>query len=82
GDRITGVAQGPAEFLDLTGWRLDDAVSKIKGPKGTKVRLRIIPVGMELSAKPRIIELTRDRVVLEDQSAKKKVKTITENGKQ
>ncbi|WP_239494899.1 carboxy terminal-processing peptidase [Pedobacter yulinensis] len=82
GDRIIGVAQGQTEFLDLTGWRLDEAVSKIKGPKGTKVRLKIIPVGMELSAKPRIIELTRDRVVLEDQSAKKKVKTVTENGKQ
>lgn len=80
GDRIVGVAQGSGEFEDIIGWRIDNSVSKIKGPKGTKVRLKIIPVGRELSSKPVIIELTRERIVMEDQSAKKSVKTIQSEG--
>ncbi len=82
GDRIVGVAQGDGEFVDLIGWRLDDAVSKIKGPKGTKVRLKIIPVGKDLASKPVILELIREKIVLQDQSAKKKIKTVTTSGKE
>ncbi|TCD03325.1 tail-specific protease [Pedobacter psychroterrae] len=81
GDRIIGVAQGAGEFEDIVGWRIENSVSKIKGPKGTKVRLKIIPVGQEMSAKPVIIELVRERIVMEDQSAQKKVRTISSNGK-
>lgn len=81
GDRIIAVAQGDGEFVDVVGWRLDNTVSKIKGPKGTKVRLKVIPVGKEMSSKPVIIELVRDKIVLEETSAKKKVKTINSNGK-
>ena len=81
GDRIIGIAQGSAEFEDITGWRIDNAVAKIKGPKGTKVRLKVIPVGKDMSAKPVIIELIRDKVVMEESSAKKEVKTIQSNGK-
>jgi len=80
GDRIIGVAQGDGEFEDIIGWRIESSVAKIKGPKGTKVRLKIIPAGQEMSAKPVIIELTREKIVMEDQSAKKKVKTIQSNG--
>ena len=81
GDRIIGVAQGSGEFEDIIGWRIENSVSKIKGPKGTKVRLKIIPVGQDMSAKPVIIELLRERIVMEDQSAKKKVRTVTSEGK-
>ncbi|WP_316810392.1 carboxy terminal-processing peptidase [Pedobacter heparinus] len=81
GDRIIGVAQGDAEFEDIIGWRIESSVAKIKGPKGTKVRLKIIPVGMEMSSKPVIIELVREKIVMEDQSAKKKIQTIQSNGK-
>lgn len=81
GDRIIGIAQGAGDFEDIVGWRIDAAVAKIKGPKGTKVRLKIIPVGKEMSSKPVIIELTRAKIVMEDQSAKKTVKTIQSNGK-
>ncbi len=81
-DRIVGVAQGKnGEFVDVVGWRIDLTVSKIKGPKGTIVRLKVIPAGQELSAAPKIIELVRDKVVLEDQSAKKSVKNVTSDGK-
>ncbi len=82
GDRIVGVAQGiNGEFEDIIGWRIDNAVSKIKGPKGTTVKLKIIPVGQELSSKPVIITLVREKVNLVDQSAKKTVKTIISDGK-
>ncbi|WP_229676821.1 carboxy terminal-processing peptidase [Pedobacter psychrotolerans] len=81
GDRVIAVAQGNEDFVDIVGWRLDATVSKIKGPKGTKVRLKVIPVGKEMSSKPVIIEMMREKVILEDQSAKKKVKTINSNGK-
>lgn len=81
GDRIVAVAQGNGEFEDIIGWRIENSVAKIKGPKGTKVRLKIISVGQELSAKPVIIELVREKIVMEDQSAKKKVRTIQSNGK-
>ncbi|MGB4775113.1 MAG: S41 family peptidase, partial [Daejeonella sp.] len=81
-DRIIAVAQGKdGEFVDVIGWRLDVTVTKIKGPKGTIVRLKIIPAGQELSSKPKIVELMRDKVILEDQSAKKTIKTVTQNGK-
>jgi len=81
GDRIIGVAQATGDFEDIIGWRIESSVAKIKGPKGTKVRLKIIPVGHEMSSKPVIIELMRDKIVMEDQSAKKEVKTIQSNGK-
>ena len=81
-DKIIAVAQGKdGEFVDVIGWRLDITVTKIKGPKGTVVRLKIIPAGQELTSKPKIIELVRDKVILADQSARKIIKTVTQNGK-
>jgi carboxyl-terminal processing protease len=81
GDRIVAVAQATGDFEDITGWRIESAVAKIKGPKGTKVRLKIIPVGHDMSAKPVTIELVREKIVMEDQSAQKSVKTIQSDGK-
>lgn len=81
GDRIIAVAQGDGEFVDVIGWRLDVTVTKIKGPKGTTVRLKIIPAGQEMASTPKIVTLVRDKVILEDQSAKKITKTVTSGGK-
>lgn len=82
GDKIIAVAQGAdGEFEDIIGWRIDNAVSKIKGPKGTTVRLKVIPVGQELSSKPQIVTLVREKIILADQSAKKVVKTVESDGK-
>ncbi|WP_316741405.1 carboxy terminal-processing peptidase [Pedobacter antarcticus] len=80
GDRIVAVAQATGDFEDIIGWRIESSVAKIKGPKGTKVRLKIIPVGQDMSSKPVIIELTREKIIMEDQSAKKEVKTIQSDG--
>src|SRR5690606_12048733 len=44
GDRIVGVGQGDeGEFEDVVGWRIDEVVALIRGPKGTTVRLKIVP---------------------------------------
>ncbi|MBE8714146.1 carboxy terminal-processing peptidase [Sphingobacterium hungaricum] len=76
-DKIIAVAQGEkGEFEDIVGWRIDAAVGKIKGPKGTIVRLKIIPSGQELTAQPKIVTLTRDKIVIEEESAKRETKTI------
>ncbi|SEK22118.1 carboxy terminal-processing peptidase [Parapedobacter koreensis] len=76
-DRIIGVAQGEdGEFEDIIGWKLDHAVAKIKGPKGTVVRLKVVPAGQELTTEPKIVSLTRDRVVIEDESAKREIKEV------
>jgi carboxyl-terminal processing protease len=43
-DRIIAVGQGEnGELIDVEGWRLDDVVNLIRGPKGTVVRLKVIP---------------------------------------
>jgi carboxyl-terminal processing protease len=82
GDKIIAVAQGVnGEFEDVVGWRIDNTVAKIKGPKGTTVKLKIIPAGQELSSKPVIVTIMRDKVILADQSAKKKVKTLKSGDK-
>ncbi len=81
-DRIVAVAQGNGEFDDIIGWRLDAAVAKIKGKKGTVVRLKILPAGAELSTAPKIVTLTREKIVLEEESAKREIKVIKgEDGK-
>lgn len=76
-DRIVGVAQGEdGEFESIIGWKLDNAVSKIKGPKGTVVRLKIIPAGEELTAESKIVSLTREKIVIEEESAKREIKEV------
>lgn len=68
GDKIVGVGQGDkGEIEDVIGWRLDDVVDKIKGKKGSKVRLEIEP---EKGDKTKIITLIRDKVRIEDSAAK------------
>ncbi len=61
-------------MVDVIGWRLDDVVALIKGPKGSKVRLEILPAGK--GTKTRIITLTRERIRLEDRAVKMSVKTV------
>ncbi|MXN88682.1 carboxy terminal-processing peptidase [Pasteurella canis] len=73
GDRIIGVGQATGEIEDVVGWRLEDIVDKIKGKKGTKVRLEIEP---EKGGKSKVITLTRDKVRIEDQAAKLTVSKV------
>jgi carboxyl-terminal processing protease len=71
-DRIIGVAQGKEDFVDVIGWRLDDVVELIKGPKGTLVRLQYLK-GADTHGKPLIVDITRDKIRLEDRAAKSEV---------
>ncbi|MBA3385403.1 MAG: carboxy terminal-processing peptidase [Chthoniobacterales bacterium] len=70
GDRITAVAQGPAEFSDVRDMRLDKVVEMIRGKKGTKVRLLVIPADAPDPSKRKTIELVRDEIKLKDQEAR------------
>ncbi|USD66525.1 carboxy terminal-processing peptidase [Vibrio sp. SCSIO 43136] len=77
GDRIIGVAQDKKEMVDIIGWRLDDVVQLIKGPKGSKVRLQILPEGK--GAKSYDVTIVRDKIRLEDRAVKSEV--IEQGGK-
>lgn len=72
-DRIVGVAQGSEDFVDVIGWRLDDVVDLIKGPKGSKVRLQVLAASDNAATKPQQIEIVRDKVRLVDKAAKGRV---------
>ena len=71
-DKITGVAQDDGKMQDIIGWRLDEVVDLIKGPKGTKVRLEI-QRGEGAARLLQVVELQRDAVRLEDRAAKSSV---------
>jgi carboxyl-terminal processing protease len=72
-DRIVGVAQDKDKFEDVIGWRLDDVVDLIKGPKGTTVRLQILPAEAEDDAVIKVVTIVRDKIILEDRAAKSEV---------
>jgi carboxyl-terminal processing protease len=71
-DKIVGVAQEGEEFVDVIGWRLDNIVDLIKGPKGTKVRLQYLK-GSDTHGTPKVVEIVRDKIKLEDRAAKSDV---------
>ncbi|MEN9733128.1 MAG: hypothetical protein RLZ45_1123 [Verrucomicrobiota bacterium] len=79
-DRIVSVAQGDGDFVDVRDEKLSKVVEQIRGPKGTKVRLEIIPAGADLSVR-KIVSLVRDEVKLEDSEAKAKLIELTSDGK-
>ncbi len=80
GDRIIGVGQnGDGEMTDVIGWRLDDVVDLIRGPKETVVRLEIIPVDSVDDHQTKTVKITRNTVKLEDQAVKKKIVTMERN---
>lgn len=76
GDRITGVAQDDGEMVDVVGWRLADVVDLIRGPKGSVVRLEILPADEPLGGSRRDIRLVRDKVKLEGRAASKTIYEI------
>jgi carboxyl-terminal processing protease len=81
-DRIVGVAQGKeGEFQNVIGWRIENAIALIRGTKGTTVRLQVLPKGSNISAKPKVVEMVREKIILKDQSAKEEIRTYNSNGK-
>jgi len=81
-DKIIGVGQeDDGEIIDVVGWRLDDVVELIRGPKDSKVRLQIIPGTSLDDSNTKEIEIIRNLVKLEDQAAEKKVINIERDNK-
>ena len=74
GDAILKVGQGASEPIDVVGMRLDDVVKKIKGPKGTEVRLSVKKADGTL----KVIRIIRDEVEIEETYARSSV--VEKNG--
>ncbi len=72
-DRIVGVSQDDKDFVDVIGWRLDDVVELIKGPKGSKVRLQVLGAESEDDGSIKVVSIIRDTIKLEDRAAKSDV---------
>ncbi|MDG2273664.1 MAG: carboxy terminal-processing peptidase, partial [Halioglobus sp.] len=78
-DRIVAVGQGADGMLeDIIGWRLDEVVQLIRGPKDTTVRLEVIPAKSKSTDERKVITIVRNKVKLEEQSAQKKVLEISD----
>lgn len=81
-DKVIAVAQGDdKEFVDVVGWRITEVVQLIRGPKGSVVRLKLIPHDASTDGKPKIVRMVRDKIKLEEQKASKKIITLKHNNK-
>ena len=81
-DRIVGVGQGEAgEVEDVIGWRLDEVVELIRGPKDSTVRLEVIPAKAKATDQRKVITIVRNKVKLEEQSAQKEILEIPSGDK-
>lgn len=81
GDRIIAVGQGnDGKMVDVIGWRIDDVVDLIRGPKDTVVRLDVLPEDVSVSGPSSMIEIVRNEVKLEEQAAKSEIIEIPVEG--
>ncbi|HEY1992184.1 MAG TPA: carboxy terminal-processing peptidase [Gammaproteobacteria bacterium] len=80
-DRITGVAQGSGDMVDVVGWRLTDVVALIRGTPGSTVRLQILPAGAAPGSPEKTISYTRAEIKLEAQAAHQKVINVSRGKK-
>jgi len=81
-DRIAAVAQGKEPFEDVVDMKLDKVVEKIRGGKGTQVRLQVIPANATDPSKRHVIEITREEVKLKESEAKGEViDSVNQDGK-
>ncbi|MEO7149386.1 MAG: S41 family peptidase, partial [Rhodanobacteraceae bacterium] len=81
GDKIVGVGQGACgPISDVVGWRIDDVVDKIRGAKGTIVRLEVLPGDAGQDAKHMLVDIVRKKVTIAEQAAKKSIIDIKAGG--
>jgi carboxyl-terminal processing protease len=76
-DRISAVAQGNGPFEDVVDMKLDKVVEKIRGKRGTIVRLQVIPGNATDPSKRKIIAIRRDEVQLKDQKVSAQIIDLT-----
>ncbi len=77
GDKIVGVRQGDGEMEDVMWQPMKKSIKKIRGPKGTRVTLQIVPRSDPTGGTKKLIELERDEIKLEDQAATGRVERVT-----
>ena len=81
-DRIIGVGQGKeGEIVNVVGWRLDEVVDLIRGPRQSLVRLEVIPAKSKGEHTTRTLSIVRDKVNLEEQSARSDTIEINRDGR-
>jgi len=73
GDKIVAVAQGSEPAVDVVDERIDKVVKLIRGPKGTEVRLTVIPVDAPDPSHTREVRIVRDQVILTADDAESRV---------
>ena len=79
GDRILGVAQGASSAMtDIIGWRVDDAVTLIRGPADSTVVLDILPANAGPAGKHLQVAMVRKKITLEEQAAQKSIQEVTD----
>ncbi len=81
GDRIVGIGQGrDGAITEVLGWRIDDVVRMIRGNKDTVVRLDILPADANADGKHTLVSLVRQKISMEEQSAKKSIMEVKDGG--
>jgi len=81
GDRIVAVGEGNSgEMRDVVGWRVDDVVNLLRGPRNSIVRLDVLPADSALQDQRKTIALARSDVPLEQQTAYKQIIEVDQNG--
>lgn len=76
GDRVLAVGQGETgPMVDVVDWGINDVVAKIRGPKGSVVRLDVQSAAEGADGSHQIVRIVRDKIKLEDQAASKKIIT-------
>jgi carboxyl-terminal processing protease len=80
GDRVIAVAQADGPFSEVMGWRIDDVVALIRGPKDSTVRLQILPADAGPDGKVITVPIVRKKISMEEQSAKKSIIEVKDNG--
>lgn len=73
GDRIVAVAQSAGEPVDIQDMPLSHVVELIRGPKGTTVKLTVLPAGAANASLAKNVSLVRDEIKLEEQQAKARI---------
>ncbi len=79
-DKIVAVAQGKGESVDVIDMALRDVVKKIRGKKGTEVRLTIIrEAGKDNKQERMIVPIIREEIKLQDSDAESELYTYKLN---
>ena len=81
-DKIIGIYDVNNLVIDVIGWDVNEVVKLIRGPKGSSVKLKILPTSSDADSNPYDLSLIRDAVTLEEQAASSYIKTLDVDNEQ